>query len=366
MPCQLAITSISLGRGTAGHDFVRKMNMAQKYGYKGIELFHDDILSIARMMPGGFNRSNELAAAGIIKLVCAQRDIKVICLQPFWHYEGLLDRSKHLEHIDKLFLWFELARVLGTDMIQIPSNFLPESQLSRDPQLAIQDLRKVADLGLAQEPPVRFVYEALAWGTHCDTWERSWEIVQEVDRSNFGLCLDTFNIAARVWADPTDPTGRNSNADVLLAQSLARMTETVDVSKIYCVQVVDAERLASPLIAGHGFHDEDQPARMSWSRNCRLFYGESSRGAYLPVKQIAQVIFGDLGYEGWVSMELFHRRMAEEDAAVPRELAARGAISWRKLIRDVGIKAVGPRTRASAAISARRRIWSRRQFLGRQ
>ncbi|KAK8149587.1 hypothetical protein G3M48_006471 [Beauveria asiatica] len=342
MPCQLAISSISLGRSDAGHDFVLKMNMAQKHGYKGIELFHDDLASIARKMPDGLTKANELQAARIIHQVCQLRGIKVICLQPFWHYEGLADRSKHLEHIEKLLFWFHLARALGTDMIQIPSNFLPENQLSSDPYLAIQDLRQVADLGLAECPPIRFAYEALAWGTHCDTWEQSWKTVQNVDRPNFGLCLDTFNIAARAWADPSNPAGRNENADKLLTQSLVHMVETVDIAKVYCVQVVDAERLLSPLLPGHQFHNDAQPARMSWSRNCRLFYGERERGAYLPIKQIAQVIFEDLGYDGWVSMELFHRRMADRDVTVPRELAVRGAISWKKLIRDVGVKIKRP------------------------
>ncbi|KAM0740925.1 hypothetical protein ACQRIT_003782 [Beauveria bassiana] len=331
MPCQLAIASVSLGRGTAGHNFVHKMDMAQKHGYKGVELFHDDLASIARMMPGGLTKANELKPpASFIK--CAGREAS------------------------KSYVY----SLSGT--MKIPSNFLPKSQLSSDPRLAIQDLQKVADFGLLQEPPMRFVYEALAWGTHCDTWERSWEIVQQVDRPNFGLCLDTFNIAARVWADPTDTTGRNKDSDELLAQSLAFMTETVDVSKVFCVQVVNAERLASPLLPGHELYNEAQPPRMSWSRNCRLFYGESDRGACLPVKQIARVIFKDLGYQGWVSMELFHRRMAEEDATVPRELAVRGAVAWKKLVRDVGVKVALPPTGDLASSSEKRRTWSHRHF----
>ncbi|ATY65865.1 3-dehydroshikimate dehydratase [Cordyceps militaris] len=361
MPCQLAITSITLGRGTAGHDFTHKMNMAKRSGYKGIELFHDDIVSVARLMSGGHTQANELEAARTIHLICWQRGIKIICLKPFCHYEGLLDRSKHLENIEKLLFWFELARVLGTDMIQIPSNFLPQSQLSSDPQLAIHDLQQAADLGAAQDPPVRFVYEALAWGTLCDTWERSWEVVQAVDRPNFGLCLDTFHIAARVWADPAHASGRNANADALLEQSLARMAQTVDVAKVYCVRVVDAQRLVAPLVAGHTFHDDAQPPRMSWSRNCRLFYGETHWGGYLPIQKIAKVIFQDLGYEGWVSMELFHRRIAEEDPTLARELSARGSIAWDQLRRDVGVKAALPeRDFALAAMSGKRRI---RQFL---
>ncbi|KAM3541747.1 hypothetical protein ARSEF1564_005305 [Beauveria bassiana] len=65
-------------------------------------------------------------------------------------------------------------------------------------------------------------------------------------------------------------------------------------------------------------------------------------------------------------MELFHRRMAEEDATVPRELAARGAVAWKKLVRDVGVKVALPPTGDLAASSEKRRTWSRRHFLGPQ
>ncbi|KAJ8106727.1 hypothetical protein ONZ43_g6963 [Nemania bipapillata] len=77
---------------------------------------------------------------------------------------------------------------------------------------------------------------------------------------------------------------------------------------------------------------------MSWSRNCRLFYGEKDRGAYLPVAEISRAIFQGLGFEGWVSMELFHRRMADTDAVVPKELASRGATAWAKLVRDMKLR----------------------------
>ncbi|KAJ3493050.1 hypothetical protein NLG97_g4984 [Lecanicillium saksenae] len=339
MSCKLAITSISLGRGTAGHDFAHKMSMAQQNGIEGVELFHEDLLVIAQSLPGGATKSNELEAARIIYSICQQRSIKVICLQPFWHYEGLADRCKHLEHIEKLNFWFLLAKALGTDMIQIPSSFLPATELSNDHQLAVDDLRKVADLGLAQTPPIRFVYEALAWGTRINTWEQSWEMVQMVDRPNFGLCLDTFNIAARVWADPTMKGCRTEDADDALELSLARMVQTVDVARVFCVQVVDAEKLTEPLLPGHEFHDDSQPPLMSWSRNCRLFYGERDKGAFLPIRRLSEIIFDGLGYEGWVSMELFHRRMADSEFDVPEQLATRAAVAWKKLIRDVHVKA---------------------------
>lgn len=335
---------MSLGRCYAGHSFDHKLDMAQAFGYKGIELFYEDLTDIAQSLSNATTQENELEAAAMIRQMCADRGLAILCLQPFSGYEGLIDRAQHLRRLEQLRFWFELARALGTDMVQIPSSFLPASQCSGDLELIVADLRTVADMGRAEQPPVRFVYEALCFGTHVDTWERSWEIVRAVDRANFGLCLDTFNIAGRAYADPTTADGRATGDDgeAALAASLARLVADVDAAKVFYVQVVDAERLATPLVAGHAFYDAAQPARMSWSRNCRLFYGEHDRGAYLPVGDVARAIFHGLAFDGWVSMELFHRRMADKDPAVPRELAARGAAAWAKLVQDMRLQTDTP------------------------
>jgi 4-hydroxyphenylpyruvate dioxygenase len=237
--------------------------------------------------------------------------------------------------MEKLGLWVQLAHVLKTDIIQIPANFLPAEFVTDDIDLIVADLRRVADFGLAQSPPIRFAYESLCWSTRVDTWEGCWDVVKRVDRPNFGMCLDTFNIAGRIYADPASPTGRMPGAEQAVRESVRRLVAEVDVSKVFYVQVVDAERLQNPLVEGHSFYSPDQPARMSWSRNCRLFYGERDHGAYLPVKDIALAFFHGLGYEGWVSLELFNRRMADRGAEVPEELARRGAVSWSKLMRDI-------------------------------
>ncbi|KAI0975191.1 xylose isomerase-like protein [Xylaria arbuscula] len=338
MPCRLAITSMSLGRCYAGHSFVHKLDMARLYGYKGIELFYEDLADIAEQLPGGSTPSNELAAANIIRQLCQERGIAILCLQPFAHYEGLVDRQEHLKKLEKLEFWFQLAHALHTDMIQIPSSFGPASEISEDMGLAVADLQKVADMGLQQTPPLRFVYEALCFGTRYNRWEQSWDIVQAVDRPNFGLCLDTFNIAGRIYADPASSSGRTANCDKAVRECIAGLLAKVDIRKVFYVQVVDAERLAAPLVEGHEFYNPEQTARMSWSRNCRLFYGEKDRGGYLPVAEISRAIFHGLGFEGWVSLELFHRRMGDTDAVVPQELASRGAASWAKLVRDMKLR----------------------------
>lgn len=77
--------------------------------------------------------------------------------------------------------------------------------------------------------------------------------------------------------------------------------------------------------------------RMSWLRNCRLFYGEKDRGVYLFVKEIVWVFFNGFGFEGWVSLEFFNRRMLDIGFGVFEELVRRGVVLWVKLVRDMKI-----------------------------
>lgn len=119
------------------------------------------------------------------------------------------------------------------------------------------------------------------------------------------------------------------------------MIRTVDVKKIFYVEVVDAERLLEPLGPDHEFFDPSMPPRMNWSRNCRLFYGEQDRGAYLPILPIVKALLEKegLGFEGWVSFELFNRSMADPEPSTPQEHARRGGESWKRLVEDVQFEA---------------------------
>jgi 4-hydroxyphenylpyruvate dioxygenase len=310
--------------------------MASKHSLEGIELFYEDLVDHS----GSDSASDLLAGAASVRDLCASLNLEIICLQPFMHYEGLLNRQRHAERIEEIKLWMELAHVLRTDIIQVPSSFLSRDQISPDTDLIVSDLRELADLGLQQTPNIRFAYESLSWGTYVDKWEACWDIVQRVDRENFGICLDSFNILGRIYADPTSETGRLPGAEQEVCDSVQRLVSQIKPSreKIFFIQIVDAERLEQPLVSGHPFYNAEQPARMSWSRNCRLFYGETERGAYLPVKEVTDAIINEIGYDGWVSMELFNRVMNRTDSAVVEELAERAAIAWRKMQCDLRIE----------------------------
>jgi 4-hydroxyphenylpyruvate dioxygenase len=336
-----AISSMSLGRAW-NHDIAPKLAACSRHGYKAIEVFYEDLEYAARSLPTSYPAAppktsfpdstewdeQQLAAASYIRHLCDKDDLSILCLQPFMHYEGLLSRLEHSKRLKKLSLWFRIAQTLQTDLIQIPSTFLPPSQCTSNLSCIVSDFREVAELGLQQSPPIRFAYEALCWGTHVNTWDAAYDIIKAVDRPNFGACIDTFNLAGRVYGDPTSPSGKTPTAEADMAASLAKL-RMADVSKIFYVEVVDAERLASPLVEGHPWYKPEQNPRMSWSRNARLFPFE--RNAYLPILDILKVLTEELGYTGYISFELFNRSMNEAGVNVPEDHAARGARSWGKL-----------------------------------
>jgi 4-hydroxyphenylpyruvate dioxygenase len=345
-----AISSMSLGRA-AHHALEPKLAAAAAHGFRAIELFYEDLEYVARSLPASrpasppgtsFPSSSsweeaQLAAASYVGSLCQRHGLHLLCLQPFMHYDGLTCPAEHEKRIEKIKFWFLLAKRLDTDLIQIPSNFLPPSQCTGDRARIVADLQEVADMGLQQQPVIRFAYEALCWGTHVDFWEQAWDVVKAVDRVNFGTCLDTFNIAGRVWADPQAEDGRVQGADEALRASLVRMRTEVDVKKLFYVEVEDAERMRTPLREGHEWWVDEQKARMSWSRNARLFPFETeSRGGYLPVLDILSVITDQVGYTGYVSFEYFSRTMNECGEHVPEEHASRAEVSWGKLVEYMG------------------------------
>ncbi|KAJ9603835.1 hypothetical protein H2200_011356 [Cladophialophora chaetospira] len=325
-----AIASLSLGAPQV-HDIFKRLAKAAEHGFKGVEIVEDDIDTLAEKALGDLTYANRLAAAEEISQECDELGLTVIVFQPFRQYEGLRDRTHHEAMIQKLHLWFDIVKILRTDMIQIPTNWLKEGTTGEE-EVVVTDLRRLADLGLGQSPVVRFAYEGVAWGRYFDTWEDTWELVQKVNRPNFGLCLDSFHIAGRVWGDPTAQTGRIPNADQDLQVCLERLVNEVDVGKVFYVQAGDAEKVDPPLNEAHPFHAADQPARMSWSRNARLFPYEEDKGGYLPIVPVLEAIVTKLGYGGWLSMELFSRELANRDDDLPSRYAARASASWKKLM----------------------------------
>lgn len=333
-----AIATVSLGAASL-HSLPAKIDAAARNGKQGLELFHDDLAQFAKTLrsqnedPARTDREYEIDAAHVIHDLCAAHSLQILALQPFRHYEGLIDRAEHAQRLDELKHWVDLCRILGDSLfILIPSSFLPASQTTGDRDQIVADLAEAADLAF----PTRIAYEALAWGTHVNTWEDSWEVVRRADRPNLGICLDTFNIAGRVWADPTSSSGRLSErADQDLRESMARLVREVDVDKVMMVQLADGEKV-DPETAF--MQDDKLPKLLSWSRNARLFPCEEERGGYLPINEVIDACLNGIGYAGWVSMEVFSRTLLEDDPLVPSEHAVRASRSWQRVLGTLGWK----------------------------
>lgn len=391
------IASQSLGNPQY-HGIHAKLEAAATAGLRSIEIFYEDIAQLAkqfhhdpnvlapRFQPTpacttpGFSYQDEvlLSCSGQIRQWCfdtTPHSLEVICLQPFMHYEGLLDEGVRDGKMRKLELWIQIAKHLGTTLIQIPSNFLSERECTGDRARIVEDLRKVAEIGAQQMPVIRFAYEALCWGTHVNTWDAAWNIVKGVDRDNFGTCLDTFNIAGRIYADPEEMTGKNGSADIDLAISLQKLRDTFsdaeNLKKVFYVELCDGERLGAPLNEKHAWYNTQQPARMTWSRKARLFPFETDveeamdqgrMPGYLPVDQIFDVLL-DVGYEGFLSFEVFSRSLNVEGEHVVWEHQKRAAKAWQrcakhiddsmasKARRELGVNGVGALTTAEDDIN---------------
>jgi len=363
------IASQSLGNPQY-HGIRDKLQAAAAAGLRSIEIFFEDIAQLAQQFRHdptvlalhfqptpthirlGFSHQDEvlLSCAQQIRQWCSDTTphrLEIICLQPFMHYEGLLDVNAHEERMKKLELWSQIAKQLGTTLIQIPSNFLSEQECSGDRARIVADLKKVAEIGAQQVPVIRFAYEALCWGTHINTWDAAWEMVEAVDMENFGTCLDTFNIAGRVYADPKNSSGKNASADTDIAISIQKLRDTFshpkNLKKVFYVELCDGEMLDAPLDDKHLWYNAEQPARMTWSRNARLFPFETDMReskdqgrmpGYLPVAPIFDALL-DVGFEGFISFEVFNRSLNQEGDHVVLAHQERAATAWQRCVRHI-------------------------------
>jgi hypothetical protein len=106
------------------HELEVKLAEAGMAGYQGVEIFWEDLVYAAKKLSPDSDEKDEpvmLQAAQHARELCDQNGLSVLVLQPFMNYEGLLDQSKHDELVVKLRLWFKVVKILGTDLIQIPS-----------------------------------------------------------------------------------------------------------------------------------------------------------------------------------------------------------------------------------------------------
>ena len=317
---KLAIASVSLGQHDA-HTLPLKIVAAAEAGIRGIEITRPDLDHYANTLTLPI-----LEAARKIRQLCAEERLEIIAFASFQNFEG--QNSPLPDRLQAAREWLAIADNLGAVHLQVPSNF--DRSANADRQVVASDLRQLCDLAKTLSPVVKIAYENLGWGTHCSTWQHALQIVQDVDRDNFGLCLDSFHFCVALWADPFNKSGKQSGADEKLSKSLEMLVKQLPVEKLFYLQLSDGERLDPPYSQAHPWYDPTLEPGHVWSNEARPFPLETEYGGYMPVKEVAHAFMVELGYTGWVSMETFDRRMKSAHQG-PSQNARRAVRSWETM-----------------------------------
>ncbi|MDJ0394485.1 TIM barrel protein [Rhodococcus sp. G-MC3] len=225
------------------------MEAISSAGFDGFEVFEPDLVS------------SPYSPAEIAKQA-ADLGITVDLYQPFRDLDSS-DDTRFERNLVRLERKFDLMEQLGCDLLLVCSS--PLSAAVTDDGQLIDQLGRAADR--ARNRGMRLAYEALAWGTHVNTYRHAWDIVRQVDSKSLGTSLDSFHILSR----GDDPSG------------------IVDIpgEKIFFLQLADAPHLVMDVL--------------QWSRHHRCFPGQGNFdlvgfGSYI----------ADSGYAGPWSLEIFN------------------------------------------------------------
>ncbi|MEP6979509.1 MAG: TIM barrel protein [Nakamurella sp.] len=239
-----------------------KVDAAAAAGFDGIEIVEPDFIASPW-------------SAAQVRVRCAAVGLTIDLYQPFRDFDST-DPERVTRNLRRAQKKFDVMEQLGTDLVLLCSNAAPDAV--RDDARLAEQLALLA--GAAQDRGMRVCYEALAWGTHVNTYDHSWRIVADIDHPSLGLCLDSFHILSR----GSDPAG--------IAQ--------IPAEKLFFLQLADAPYMDMNVL--------------QWSRHHRLFPGQ---GTFDLPAFLTHVI--DAGYTGPLSLEVFNdvfRQAKPQRAAV--------------------------------------------------
>jgi 4-hydroxyphenylpyruvate dioxygenase len=235
-----------------------KVAAAAAAGFDGIEVFEPDLLA-SPWSPAELRRR------------CADLGLSIDLYQPFRDLDST-DPDRFARNLRRAEHKFDVMEQLGADTVLVCSSVAPDAVDDAD-RLAGQ-LAEAA--GRAADRGLRIAYEALAWGTHVSTWDRSWDAVRRAGSPALGLCLDSFHVLSRA-GDPAGFAG-------------------VPADRLFFLQLADAPVLQMDVL--------------QWSRHHRLFPGQ---GAFDLPGFLDAVLAA--GYRGPLSLEVFNDVFRQSDPA---------------------------------------------------
>jgi len=244
MGVRTSIATVSLS-GT----LEQKLTAIAAAGFDGFEVFEPDFIG------------SELGPAALAARA-ADLGLSIDLYQPFRDLDSA-EEARYARNLERAERKFDLMGEMGCDTILVCSSPLPGA-VREDDRLAHQ-LHGLAER--AHRRGIRVAYEALAWGTHVNTYRHAWNIVAAVDHPALGTCLDSFHILSR----GDDPSG----------------IRDIPGEKIFFLQLADAPTMAMDVL--------------QWSRHYRKFPGQgnfdlAAFGAHVHAT----------GYAGPWSLEIFN------------------------------------------------------------
>ncbi len=239
-----------------------KLDAAADAGFDGVEIFEPDFIASPW-------------SAAEVRSRCADLGLSIDLYQPFRDFDTT-DPDRAVSNLRRAHKKFDVMERLGTDLLLLCSNATGDAV--RDDGRLVEQLAVLA--GAAADRGMRVCYEALAWGTHVNTYDHSWRIVAGVDHPSLGVCLDSFHILSR----GSDPAG----------------IAAIPAEKLFFLQLADAPYLDMNVI--------------QWSRHHRLFPGQGTFDLPTFLRHVV-----DAGYTGPLSLEVFndvYRQAQPQRAAV--------------------------------------------------
>jgi 4-hydroxyphenylpyruvate dioxygenase len=254
-----------------------KLAAAAAAGFDGVEIFEPDF--VAAPFP-----------AADIRHRCADLGLTIDLYQPFRDFDTA-EPERLAANLRRAERKFDVMEAMGTDLILVCSSVAPDA-LDDDDRIAEQ-LHAMGERAGARG--LRVSYEALAWGRHVNTYERSWEVVRRADHPALGLCVDSFHILSR----GSDPAG----------------IRDIPGEKLFFLQLADAPHLDMNVL--------------QWSRHHRLFPGQ---GAFDLPAFLGHVLAA--GYPGPLSLEVFNDVFRQADPRRAAVDALRSLLALEEEVRD--------------------------------
>jgi sugar phosphate isomerase/epimerase len=215
--------------------------------------------------------------------------LRVTGFQVLRDFEGLSGHL-HAYKVDVAKAMLSMCHALGSKVLLACSS--SSAHARGDPAILIRDLQKLATLAVPLG--VKIAYEALSWGRYVNQVIQSSELVEQADRANLGLALDSFHILAH----KTDPG----------------VLEEIDLAKVFLVQLSD--------FMWQETRTSDE--RIDTARHYRVFPGEGVHS-----DEVSDMVrrLDALGYRGDYSFEVFNDDYRQLPPPMVAERARR-SVRW--------------------------------------